>query len=102
MAVTDKDIQEIHTKLGTIFDKLDDVYWRLGDLNRDVEVIKAHCQDCSKIVLGNGNKSVDARLTQLETKSAYQSKWFWLAMTMTGTGMAGLVGSVVTLVVSRM
>jgi len=102
MAATDKDVQEIHAKLGTIFEKIDVVNRELCDLHGNIEVIKAHCQNCGKIVFGNGNASVDARLTKLETRSTYQSKWFWLVITMAGTGMAGFIGSIVTLITNHM
>lgn len=94
MTVSEKTVKDIYDKLAAISIEL-------ADLSGDVKVIKSHCQSCSKIVMGNGNKSVDSRLVTLETKNKERSKLFWFILTIAGTATAGLICTITTLIVNH-
>jgi hypothetical protein len=75
-------------ELDRVYQRLDEIDAVLAEIRAEVKVQTALCTDCRPKVLGNGEESLDHRLTRLEEARAV-SKTFVLGM----VSAAGAVGS---------
>ncbi len=81
-----------------IHDRIDAVDQKLGHIEVAVTKIATTCNVCRPMVLGNGGKSIDKRVTILETVSGLRSKGFWALVALVST----LCGVAVTLAARAM
>jgi len=72
------DIGRLHERIDALNDKVDGMRDSMSGINLAMTKIAATCDVCRPIVLGNGHKPIDQRVTILESLSVVRSKGFWV------------------------